>query len=359
MNNGDGRTTTQATSLASLEPVLRDGELDAARLGAQVAADDFDIDWLLAVLAHPAVSASFENDALGADVQEVVSDALARAARRLGIGAYGALPNLRERISTRLQAERRKHDLVREHLARRAEEPARQVELLRNYLGTAPAPLFVDTLSKNWPALLAQARDELERGVDLAVLLEDAVLIDQLREPDHADFADILGRIGERVSALNSQVTGGPEMVDALLRRALTTGAAEAKLMAAALAAADTRIDLVADILALFLAAGPHSPQLAIMAAHLDPLVTRNALAQFLVDVAHQNPEEPEANLTPERMETIVSTRCVLPLIGSPLEEMTADEFPDTPDFADLRRIPPLVNQCWALWEFVRANHPR
>lgn len=348
-------TTLNPVPFAHNAQVFHDGTLDAARLREQLGSDEIDIEWLLALLGHPAVAPSFEDGALDADVQEVLRDALARAAGRVGVGAYGSLPNLRVRIDARLQAERRKYDLVRDHMVRRADEPSRQVELLRNYLGTAPAPLFVDALGARWPDLLAQASDELQRGVDLAVLLEDSALIQQLCAPQAVDFDEILRRLRARLQALNAQVPGGPEMVDALLRRALTTGAPQARLMGAALAAVDARIDLVADILAVFLAAGPHSPQLAVMAAHLDPLITRNALAQFLVDVAYQNPEEPEAELTPERMQAIVSARCTLPLIGSPLEEMSADAFPDTPDFADLRRIQALVVESWALWESVRT----
>src|SRR5699024_3613193 len=130
---------------------------------------------------------------------------------------------------------------------------------------------------------------------------------------------------------------------DAYLRRALNTGGEDAQFMAAALTAFGARLDLVADILGLFLAGGGRAPQLAVMAARVDPMVVRNALAQFLVDIAYQNPEESEAELNAEHTHPILSARSLLPLIGSPLPRMTAEELPNTADFSDLRPIPALV----------------
>ena len=339
-----------------------------ALIAAFIDEESPDAERLLNLLEHPEVARRLQDNELPEDVQGLLAGVFPEVTRQLGISAAGNLLNLAARSRARLDAERRKSALVREHLERRRDDVEASVKLVRNYLGTAPAPIFIAEIEALDPALMTRARTELEEGLDLKVLIEDPVLLETLLDPPELDATSapdldpehpanaLTARLTDCQARVDAQVGGGPAMVDAYLRRAIKTGSPDAQFIAGALAAFGARLDLVADLLAIFLAGGARAPQLVVMAARIDPMVVRNALAQFLVDIAYQNPEEPEARLTAERTHTILSARSLLPLIGSPLPQMDAGHLPDTDEFAELRPIPGLVQRSWALWQAIRPR---
>lgn len=341
---------------ADIDHILAHASLDPETLSALKINGEPDIDLALYLVEHPRFAPLMLKNQLDDELHELLVELFIQIARRLGISSAGNLLNLSQRARTRLDAERRKYALVLKHLALRRDDPQASVKLLRNYLGTAPAPLLVDEIAAAYPQRLAEAQADLERGADLLVLLDDAALLKALTSPDPAEASELRRRLKTRLQRVQRQVDGGPEMVEAFLRRAIKTGSPDAQFMAAALAAFATMLDLVADILAIFLAGGHHAPHLAVMAAQIDPMVVRNALAQFLVDIAYQNPEEPEAKINAERTHTILSARTLLPLIGSPLAEVQPDELPNTPEFAEIRHIPALLRQSWHMWEQIKAR---
>lgn len=308
------------------------------------------IDLLLYVAEHPLLVRLERENRLPESLETVLVEAFFSVMPQLGIRAYGPLASLRARSRARLDAERRKYKLVAKYVEKVSADAQAARRLLRNYLETEPAPIFISALRTRWPEWVGEAEDARERGEGLDILVESPRLVAALAEPSTASSEQVAEALAERMRAM-SDMAGGPAALDLLLRRALKSGSPQAKLVAAALATYGARTDLVRDILGVFLSGAPNAPQFAVMAARLGPLMARNTFAQFLVDIASQNPEEPEAKITAERTHTILSARSVLPLIGSPLADVNAEEFPDTEEFAQLRRIPSIVMATWNMWE--------
>lgn len=337
---------------AHVDHLLAAPDLGAGQIRALLGSGAPNIDLLLYIAEHPLLARLERDNRLPEELETLLVQAFFSAMPHLGIRAYGPLISLRVRARARLDAERRKYQLLAEYVERASAKPAAALRLLRNYLETDPAPIFISAVRTRWPAWLSQAEDARARGEGLDILLSSAALIDALGAPQGAAPARVAEELARLMAAL-LEVVGQPEAADLLLRRALKSGAPQAKLVAAALATFGGRTDLVQDILGVFLSGAPQAPQFAVMAARLAPLMARNTFAQYLVDIAGQNPEEPEAKITAARTHTILSARSVLPLIGSPLAEMSAEELPDTEEFAQLRQIPATVAATWKMWQAV------
>jgi hypothetical protein len=338
-----------------VDQMVAAGDFSAPQLSALIGGDEPDVDLLLYVAEHPGVAEMMVQDRVPDELEAALIEAFSRVMPQLGMRAFGPPANLSRRTRARLDAERRKYELVAEHVGRREAEPAAAVALLRNYLLTEPAPLYAARLSRRWPELMETAEREHARGAELDFLVRDRDLFDALVHPAQADAA----RVSRQLAELSDELPADSAMADATLKRAMAAGSPDAKLAAAALATFGARTDLIGDILGVFLSGASRAPQFAVMAARLAPLMARNAFAQFLVDVAGQNPEEPEAKITAERTHTILSARGVLPLIGSPLAEVRVEEFPDTAEFAELRLIPDTIAASWELWEQVLGRSSR
>lgn len=353
---------TQISELKKrVDQALEDGELsaDAQQALIDVLTPDHyeqtwpDIEVVLYVAEHPVVAEVLDNDRLDEPLEKALLEAFSAVLPLLGTRAFGPLKNFAHRTRKRLDAERRKYELVGEHVSQKDAE-ADAVRLLRNYISTEPAPLFVARLRQRFPKLVAEAERQSEQSVDLAALTRDQALVDALVDPQKADAAELVADLADKLGAL----VDDPDVSTVTLQRALAKGSADQKLVAAAVAAFDARADFAPDVIALVVSGADYAAQLAVIAGVLSPLVTRQAFAQFLADVAWQNPEEPEAKITAERTHAILSARCLLPKIGSPLEPVTSESLPPSVDTDALRAIPDRIDAAWALWQAL-ANGPQ
>ena len=89
----------------------------------------------------------------------------------------------------------------------------------------------------------------------------------------------------------------------------------------------------------------------AAVGGHLEPLTSRHVFAQLLADASWNNPEEPESELTESRSAAIVSARCTLPFVGSPLDQVDEMELSEDVVTERLERLPVQVRRHWSLWE--------
>lgn len=299
-----------------------------------------DVEVVLHVAEHPVVRKKMGEERLPELLETALVEAFSAVLPLLGVRAFGPLHNFAETARRRLDAERRKYEMVAERLEDLEDEEA--VRLLRNYISTSPAPLFVARFRQQRPKLLEEAERQSTQGVDVDVLVADDLVTNALRDPETAD-ADALA------DAL-AELAGHPDVTPLTLRRALAGGTADHKLVAAAVAAHEGWADFAPPLLAQVLSGSADAAQIAVMAARLAPLMTRQVLSQFLAEAAWQNPEEPEAEITAERTHAILSARCVLPKIGSPLDAVGPDDLPENLD-DDLRPVPDLVDASWELWE--------
>lgn len=350
--NDQKQSSTGRLEPEHIDQILAAPDFGVAALTALLGNGAPNIDLLLYIAEHPILMGLEQNNRLPEEMETVLVHAFHSVMRQLGLRPYGPLASLKARTRARLDAERRKYNLMAKYVERSAANERAALRLLRNYLETDPAPIFVSALRARWPEWVDQAEEARERGEGLEVLQSSPELIAALERPADALAARVAAELA-RIAGELVELEVRPAAVDLILRRALKSGAPEAKLVAAALATHGGRTDLIRDILGVFLSGAPRAPHFAVMAARLAPLLTRNTFAQYLVDIAGQNPEEPEAQMTAERTHTILSARSVLPLIGSPLPAVDPASFPDTEEFAELRRIPGMVRAMWTLWEEI------
>ncbi|MFP4600101.1 MAG: hypothetical protein ACLFVJ_17720 [Persicimonas sp.] len=341
-----------------VDQALEDGDLneEAQRALIEVLTPDAheqtwpDIEVVLHVAEHPVVRAAMEADRLAEPLEKAIIEAFSAVLPLLGIRAFGPLAQSTPRIRKQLEAERNKYELVRERLGEQdSDEDA--IGLLRRYLSTEPAPLFVARFRQAHTKWIDEAERQNDAGADLVVLEQNAELVNALLDPTQLDPAQVdldadAAGLREALEALRDN----PDISQVTLRRGIERGSTAQRLVAAAVALVDFQRELAPNILAMVVAGVDSAAQLAVIAARLAPLMARNAFSQFLAEAAWQNPEEPEAQITAERTHAILAARCVLPKIGSPLDPVTADDVPDSAD-AHLHELPGLVDASWALWD--------
>jgi hypothetical protein len=333
------------------DEALQSGELteDAQKSLIEVLTPDAyeqtwpDVEVVLHVAEHPVVAKRMQDERLPELLETALVEAFSAVLPLLGTRAFGPLANFAAHTRKRLDAERRKYELVAERLDGLDEDAA--VRLLRNYISTDPAPYFVAKLRQRHSARVGEAERQSEEGVDLAVLVEDEGLVEALREPKTAD-ADV-------VRQALAGLAGHPDVSTVTLQRAFRDGDADHKLVAAAIATFDVRADFAPSILAQVIAGHRDAAHMAVLAGRLAPLMARQVFSQFLAEAAWQNPEEPEAKITAERTHAILSARCVLPKIGSPLDAVDPQNLPDALD-EGLDTVPDTVEAAWELWGRVK-----
>ena len=299
-----------------------------------------DVEVVLYVAEHSVIATKMQDERLPEILETALVEAFSAVLPLLGARAFGPLQNFADTARRRLDAERRKYEMVAQRLDKLDDEQA--VRLLRNYVSTSPAPLFVARFRQQRPKLFGEAERQSAHGVDVEVLVEDRSIAAALRDPASADPDTLAAKLGE--------LAEHPDVSPLTLRRALAGDGADQQLLAAAVAAFGGRADLAPMLLSLVLSGARDAAYIAVMAARLAPLMARQVLSQFLAEAAWQNPEEPEAQITAERTHAILSARCVLPRIGSPLEAVELDDLPENLD-DELRPVPDMVDASWALWE--------
>lgn len=305
-----------------------------------------DIEVVLHAAEHPVVDAVIQAGELDEPLETAIIESLSAVLPLLGIRSFGPLAQSLGRIREQLEAERKKYELVREHLEKQ-ESDEEAIRLLRRYISTRPAPLFVARFRQAHAKWVDAAERQNEEGVDLLVLVENAELVAALRDPAHAE-AD-----PDAVRAALVELRDHPDISHVTLRRGIERGSPDQRLVASAVTLFAYRPELAPNMLGVVTAGVETAAQLAVMAARLAPLMARNVYSQFLAEVAWQNPEDPEAKITAERTHAILAARCVLPKIGSPLEAVTREDVPESVDESSLRDIPALVDASWELWEAI------
>ncbi|MFW5967965.1 MAG: hypothetical protein ACOCV2_10620 [Persicimonas sp.] len=326
---------------------LKDGRVDAnteAELIEVLTPDVHEQTWppievVLHVAEHPALA----DQTLPEGLKKALIEAFSAVSPLLGVRTFGTLESVAGRARSALESERNKFEMVSTRLGGEREE---DVALVSRYLQTDPAPLFVEKLRRRAPEVVEAA--EADDGIDARLdrLVEKSTLLEALEDPAAADPDDVRSALAD----LSDRVDG------LALRRALDQGTDDQKLVAAALAAFTERAELAPSILEEVLAGSERAPQMAVLAASMTPLMARNVFAQFLAEAAWGNPEEPEAEITAERVHAIVAARCALPRAGSPLDEITDERLPASFDAEQLRRVPARVAAMGELWDAVESG---
>jgi hypothetical protein len=341
-----------------VDQALEDGELNdkAQQALIEVLAPDAheqtwpDVEVVLHVAEHPVVRAVMQQDRLAEPLEKAIIEAFSAVLPLLGIRAFGPLAQSTPRIRKQLEAERNKYELVRERLdEQESDEDA--IGLLRRYLSTQPAPIFVARFRQAHTKWVDEAERQNDAGVDLVVLEQNAALVAALLDPRRLDPGQVdLDADAAKLREGLEELRDRPDISQVTLRRGIERGSTGQRLVAAAIALVDVQPELAPNILAQVVTGVDSAAQLAVIGARLAPLMARNVFSQFLAEAAWQNPEEPEAKITAERTHAILAARCVLPKIGSPLDAVTADDVPESAD-AQLHELPGLIDASWALWD--------
>ena len=136
-----------------------------------------------------------------------------------------------------------------------------------------------------------------------------------------------------------------------LLTAAIEGGSDEQRAVAVALAGYKGMHGMAPSILALASQGRRPTALYAAVGGHLEPLMARNVFAQLLADASWNNPEEPESELTEDRSAAIVASRCILPFVGSPMDEV--DEMALSEDVATrrLEQLPEQIKLQWTVWD--------
>ncbi|MEM1348700.1 MAG: hypothetical protein AAGI01_09110 [Myxococcota bacterium] len=279
---------------------------------------------------------------LPVDIQETLLNALTPLMFRvLGVRAVGTLSKLALEARRRLDAERRKLELVRRRLP---EDDAKALEMLLGYLSTKPAPAMLGALESERPELVAEARAERARRTDTSALTDHTQLVSALRSGrDHTQIARGLQRILAAIPR-----------VDTLVEAAIDAEDPDVVLVASSLAAMLEMPEHASAMLRHVMANSSDAPVLVALAAKLDPKMTRQALGVMLADAAWGNPEEPEYQLTRARARALMAARCILPRVGSPMKGVSLDAAQtQTQDVGD---VPELVERHLACWAMLGTN---
>lgn len=339
-----------------------DEALEAGRVGAEASRELIDVltpdvheqTWpavevVLHVAEHPVIRAHMEDERLPEELETALVEAFSAVLPLLGVRAFGRLENFAGRTREALERERRKFEMVDARLDEMADEDREEaVALVQRYLGTEPAPLFVARLRRRRSGLVDEAESRREARADLKRLDADEELVEGLVSPGEAEPDALRAALEEALVRLADPAR--------TLRRALAEGSEEQKLIAAALAALEDRTELAPRILEQVLAGSPYAPQMAVLAADLAPLMARNVFSQFLAEATWVGSDEPESEVTAERVHAILAARCVLPRAGSPLEEMTEKMLPASIDEERVRRVPAHIEATWSLWDDVTGR---
>ncbi len=338
---------SDAQLIIQLEQILADSR-SLAEIGSDlirlISPDDGAGHWpdvlvLLHLLESPRIFSALPTETFPTDLGEVLEAGLKTAGISLGFRPVGPLHVQTMQLRQRFESERRKYELVSGRLASGVEK-TEAVRMLGAYLDTGAGPLFVSVFREQYAELLLAA--EALREEQLAQLVTDLELIEFLRFETVVSVEQAADEIKRRLAALPTQMKN-PQMV---LARALREGGVEAQLVAVGLVGYLRIADLAPNLLEMVLKDSAVSPQAAVVAAYLSPEMTRQMLSDLLADMMYGNPEDPDMVITPARETTIVTARCVLPRIGSPLPRIEVGEIASS-------RVPEQIENIWQTWALI------
>lgn len=303
------------------------------------------IELVLWVVEQAVVAERLESRELPEVLEGALEDALRAAAPMLGERYFGPVEEVARRARQRFDAERRKYELVRGKIEEGMGR-ARAARMLRNYLETGPAPVFVSRLRMEHAGLMVAAE---EASFDLGELeaLAAGAWVEEM----------MTGRgAAEEVAVRLSRVAQKVDVRAALLSRAIEKGERAQVAVAAALAGWVGAEELAPSLLARAAVGAEPTALLAVVGGMLAPLMARHLFAQLLADASWNNPEEPEQELTEARSAAIITARCVLPFVGSPLSEVVEMELSAHVRTSRLEGLPAEVRRQWLLWDAVLSE---
>ena len=303
-----------------------------------------DLEVVLHVAEHPAIADDLQMHELAAELEAAICEALEAVLPMLGVQPYGPTFKIAEIARRELDAEGRKYELVAEKIA--GVDRAEAVAMIARYLGTEPAPMFVNRMRQLHPELVADA--EQREGAGRPRLAEGGREIVELLEDPTGEPEEVAEAIADALA--------DRQVPTEHLAEAIGSDDPDEQLMAAALVGWTGASRLVPAILRRIVDGSQVSPQLAVIAGLVAPEPARNVFSQLLAEATWQNPELPDAELTDQRVRAILSARSVLPRVGSPMESMTPEQVSEDVDDERLRQIPAFVERYWAVWSAVRSG---
>jgi hypothetical protein len=301
-----------------------------------------ELELILHIAEHDVVATPLRRQEISEEFEEAMVQALQAVTPLLGERFYGPAFKVAQRARQRLGAERRKYELVSEKLD---EGMSREgaVRMLRNYVETGPAPMFVSRLRQRFGQLLAAAERATVDSEALEALVADEELVEALMEMSAGDVE----LVREGLAELSERV----DVREVLLMAAIDSGTDAQRAVAVALAGYLEMRDLAPSILGLASQGRWPTALYSAVGGHLEPLMARNVFAQLLADASWNNPEEPDQELTENRGAAIVTARCTLPFVGSPLDEVDEMRLSDEMATERLEELPAQVKAQWAAWE--------
>jgi hypothetical protein len=295
---------------------------------------------------HPVVAPGLKRHGVPDRLEHAIGRALEAVLPLLDIHPYGPTYKLIDIAERELQKERRKHEAVVERLEDESDDEA-AVAVVERYLGTEPAPMFVNRLRRRHPDWIERAGNE--GSARLSTRLDaDEALLDVLRHPPESNEEAVEAMRGA-LEDLNPPPIGS-------WAEALHSDSADEQLLAGALIGWTGEDRVVPSAIRCVIEGSAVAPHLAVIVGAVSPERARNAFSQFVAEVSWQNPELPEAELNESRVRAILAARAALPHLDSGLPRMSADDLPSTVPTEQLRQLPAFVDRYWAIWSELQSG---
>lgn len=274
----------------------------------------FDIEEVLHLAEHPVILDAVEQRELPGALQQRIAEAIGAVSGMLGESSGAPLGVQARRLRRCWERERKKFRMVRQRLDEKGLREGS--EILGRYLDTSPAPMFSRRLASQFQQMYDRACSSKTEARRLLTGDDRLVELLQFESPlDDRRRRQLTGRLESLVEELDDpEATAG---------RALAAAEGDKRLVAAALAV-HTRMRTQAHPLLMdVVRGGDVAPQAAAFAAHLAPSLARHVLGRFLVDVLNDGTPTEDLQVDRQKLrEAIVAARTVLPLIGSPLDDL-------------------------------------
>lgn len=276
------------------------------------------VEVVLHVVERPEVAEALRDDAAPERLIEVVSEAVRAVAPLVERSPQYPLTIQAERLRRAFDRERKKYELVRRRLEESDEKEANRIASA--YLETSPGPLFAERLSAEFKEVFEGAQLSQRRGREVIGGDERLVELLQFDEPVKGEFAkELMRRLDEMAQQIDD--------VSPAVRWAVSRGEPEEVLVGGALAARRGMSHVANGLLSHVVQAKPFAAQAAAFAGWLTPSTARHVLARFLVDVLNDSTPRQEYGIDDDDLRrSIVAARTVLPMIGSPVDEITQVE---------------------------------
>lgn len=273
----------------------------------------FDTAEILELAAHPVIADAVEHSDLPPRLEQAMAEAIGATSAMLGEWSGAPLDVQAERLKRKYEREKTKFEMVRDKLDTVDKRTA--ADIVGSYLDTSPAPMFSEQLAAEFSGAFERA--ESKRTTGRALLTADDRLLELLR----FDWTD--EDAGAELAELVEELADELDDPAAVATRAVATGDDDERLVAGVLAVRLELTELSHGLLMEVSAATKYAAQSAAFAARLAPSLAKHVLGRFLVDALNDAAPAEDLEVDEEALRrAIVAARTILPLIGSPLEQM-------------------------------------